>query len=361
VTNRGEVVCLDMDGLADGNDGPFRDEADFMTPHGGPRVKVSPNDADIIWVFDTVKQAGTYPHDSPHASILIDGPFLYLNTSNGVDNTHRKIRRPEAPALIVLDKATGRLVARDGERLSPRTFHCTWSSPSLGGVGRRRLVFFGGPDGVCYAFEALKAASPHARVATLAKVWSFDCDPEAPKKNVHAYVRNREKGPSVIKGMPVYHDGRVYVAVGGDIWWGKRKAWLKCIDASGSGDVTASGLIWSYPLVKHSCSTPAISGGLVYIADCGHGLHCIDAKTGRAVWTHETKQEIWGSPLVADGKVYIGTRRRVLWVFAAGRRKKVLATIRMDGALHGTVTAANGVLYLTTMARLYAIGKTAGK
>ena len=361
VTNRGQVVCLDMDGLADGNDGPFRDEGAFMTPRGSAGVKVTGTDADIIWVFDIVTQGGIHPHDSPHASILIDGPMLYLNSGNGVDNTHRKIRKPEAPSLIVLDKATGRLVGRDGERMGPRTFHCTWSSPALGTVGRRRLVFFGGPDGVCYAFEALAAAPAAGRVATLKKVWSFDCDPDAPKENIHKYVGNRTESPSVIKGMPVYHDGRIYVSVGGDIWWGKRKAWLKCIDATGSGDVSKSHLVWSYPLTKHGCSTPAVHGGLVYVADCGYGVHCIDARTGKAVWTQETKGEIWGSTLVADGKVYVGTRRRELWVFAAGRQKKVLAKIRMDGALHGTVTPANGVLYITTMARLYAIAKTPPK
>ena len=361
VTNRGQVVCLDLDGLADGNDGPCRDESRYMAPRGSAPVKVTATDADIIWVFDIVKQAGIHPHDSPHASILIDGQFLYLNSSNGVDNTHRKIRKPEAPSLIVLDKATGRLVARDGERLGPRTFHCTWSSPSLGTVGARRLVFFGGPDGVCYAFEALEAAPAPGRVAALRKVWSFDCDPGAPKEDVHKYIGNRSEGPSIIKGMPVFHDGRIYVAVTGDIWWGKRKASLKCIDATGTGDVTKTHLVWSYPLSRHACSTPSVHDGLVYIGDCGRRVHCIDAKTGRAVWTHEAKGEIWGSTLVADGKVYIGTRRRDLWVLAAGREKKVIARIRMDGALHGSVTGANGVLYVATMAKLYAIGKTAPK
>src|SRR5258705_4436889 len=32
VSNRGEVMCLDAHGLANGNDGPFRDEDDHMTP-----------------------------------------------------------------------------------------------------------------------------------------------------------------------------------------------------------------------------------------------------------------------------------------------------------------------------------------
>ena len=60
-------------------------------------------------------EAGIWPHDSAHSSILIHGDHLYINTCNGVDNTHRKIRAPAAPDLIVLDKKTGKLVARENE------------------------------------------------------------------------------------------------------------------------------------------------------------------------------------------------------------------------------------------------------
>ena len=54
--------------------------------------------------------------------------LLYVNSCNGVDNTHRKIRSPDAPSLVVLDKRTGRLVARDDRRIGPNIFHCTWCS-----------------------------------------------------------------------------------------------------------------------------------------------------------------------------------------------------------------------------------------
>ena len=57
---------------------------------------------------------------------------------------------PKAPSLIALDKTTGRLVARDDEQVGPRIFHCTWSSPALGQVNGRKLVFFCGGDGVVY-------------------------------------------------------------------------------------------------------------------------------------------------------------------------------------------------------------------
>jgi outer membrane protein assembly factor BamB len=369
VTNRGEVVCLDLNGQANGNDGPFRDEGRFMAPPGSPPVEVGQTDADILWVFDVPSQAGTYRHDAAHASILVHGPYLYLNTSNGVDNTHRKIRAPDGPSLIVLDKATGRLLARDRERIGPRIFHCSWSSPALGEVGGRTLIFLGGGDGVCYAFDALPLPAPAgpppasaslpasapAEPLKLRKVWSFDCDPNAPKEDVHRFTGNRRESPSNIMGTPVYHNGRVYVAAGGDLWWGKTQCWLKCIDATKTGDVTRTAELWSVPLKRHCCSTPSIHDGLVYIADCGGMVYCLDAETGRTCWTHQTKGEIWGCTMVADGRVYVGSRRGDFWVFAAGRDKKVLASVELDSAVSAPPTPANGVLYVVTMRSLYAI------
>lgn len=352
LTSQAHVVCLDLKGLANGNDGPVRDEGKRMAPAGAAPEPVSKTDADILWAFDVPRQAGIHPHDSAHASILIDGNFLYLNTGNGVDNTHHKIRKPDGPSLIVLDKRTGALVAQDNERIGPHIVHATWSSPAMGIVGGRPLVFFGGGNGVVYAFNPLKKAA--APAAMLKKVWSFDCDPTAPKENIHDYMGNRTTSPSHIKGMPVFHKGRVYVASTGDIWWGKREASLKCIDASGAGDVTKSAQVWSQPLTSHCCATPSIRDGLVYIGDCGRTVHCFDAETGKPVWTHETDGDIWGSTLVADGKVYVGTRRGGVWIFAAGREKKVLASVKLDGPIHGTPTAANGVIYIATMKRLYA-------
>ena len=41
-------------------------------------------DADILWLFDMVGALKVRQHDSAHASILAHGPFLYVNTSNGV-------------------------------------------------------------------------------------------------------------------------------------------------------------------------------------------------------------------------------------------------------------------------------------
>jgi outer membrane protein assembly factor BamB len=358
VSNRGEVMCLDVRGMANGNGGPFLDEARHSDPSAEASADPSASDADIIWLFDLIKETGVRQHDSAHASILLDGPFLYVNTSNGVDDTHRKIASPDAPSLVVLDKATGRLMARDDEHIAPYIFHSTWSSPSLGFVHGRPLIFFAGGNGTVYAFEPLSASLPRdGTVRALKKVWQCDCDPSAPKQEVHRYNSNRQQSPSNIFGMPVFYRDRIYVAGGGDLWWGKNEAWLKCIDATKSGDVTARGVLWSAPLVRHTMTTPAIANGLVFATDCAQVIHCFEAETGAVCWTHEAEGEMWASPLVADGKVYVGTRRGDFWILAAEREKRVLGRVHCDAPISGTVTAANGVLYVATMTHLYAIAQ----
>ncbi len=361
VSNRGEVMCLDLAGQVNGNDGPFVDETRLMSLNPSEPLEVKQTDADIIWLFNMQDKLGVHQHDAAHSSILLHGDFLYINTSNGLNDKHEMIPAPDAPSLIVLDKSTGQLVAQDDEKIGPKIFHSTWSSPAMGKVNGRTLVFFCGGDGVCYAFDTVKENPPAGAVQKLNRVWRFDCDPQAPKEDVHKYIRNRNESPSNVKSTPVFHEGRLYVTYGGDIWWGKNQAWLKCFNANGSGDITDSGQIWTYPLEQHCCSTPSVHDGLVFVADCSGLVHCVDAKTGKPYWTHKTKGDIWASTLVADGKVYIGTRRRDFHVLAANKEKKLISSTELDSPMCGTPVAANGVLYITTLKKLYAVKTSTDK
>ena len=362
VSNRGEVMCLDPRGMADGNAGPYLDEGMHMMPRGtnAPPQAIPPGklDGDIVWLFDMPKEVGIWTHDGAHTSVLVHGDHLYVNTGTGVDNTHKVIRTPDAPSLIVLDKRTGRLLARDDEHIAPDIFHCTWSSPSLAKVDGQDRIFFAGGNGLLYGFEPLKSAPPAGQVAKLKKVWQADFDPARPRGDVHSYLSNRRESPSNIYGMPVVHEGRLYVAGGGDWFWGKNEAWLKCFGTGPTGEQGTNSLVWSYPLGRHTMSTPAVHDGLAYVADSMRLFHCVDIKTGQAVWTHELGGEVWASPLVADGKVFIGTRRGDFWTFAAGREKRVLDRVELGSPISATATAANGAYYISTMTHLHAVGTT---
>jgi outer membrane protein assembly factor BamB len=360
VNNRGEVLCVEPPPVPGKEEGRRKNaETNGAAGATAPRV---------LWKINLTTDAGIYSHDAAHSSILIHGEYLYLNSGTGVDNTHRRIRELDAPSLVVLDKRTGRFLAREDEHIAPNIFHSTWSAPSLAAVSGRPLIFFNAGNGITYAFETLtnelaadNSPSNHSinppihSPAFLRKVWQFDFDPGGPKTNVHRFNSNRRESPSNFYGMPVFDRNRLYLAGGGDIWWGKNEAWLKCIDATGTGDITTNALIWSYALQKHVLSTPAVYNGLVFIADCGRQFHCVDAATGQACWTHDINGDAWASPLVADGKVYLGTRGGTFYVFAASREKKVLSTIELVQPISATAAAANGVLYVATMNRLYSV------
>jgi hypothetical protein len=136
----------------------------------------------------------------------------------------------------------------------------------LGEIDGRPLIFFCGGNALVYAFEPVQSAPPPGQVLKLKKVWQFDCDPTAPKENIHKYMTNRKVSPSNIKSMPVFCQERLFVTGGGDVWWGKNEAWLKCLNPRGAGDLTKTAELWSYPLDKHCMSTPSVWQGLVFAA-----------------------------------------------------------------------------------------------
>ena len=370
MTGAAEIMCLDVKGQADGNDGPFQDEARYMAGPGQPPVKLGPRDADIIWSYDLVDQLGICPHDVSGCSPLIDGRILYSETCNGVNHEHTACLRPNAPSFIALDTETGKLLATDTEDLGHRMWHCLWSPPSLGTVNGKKLVFFGGGDGLCYAFEAL--ASVPDQPVHFKKVWQYDCVPpnyrEPEGKPFNYYIGDKRKkyttnkddgtflGPSEIISTPVFHEGRVYCTIGQDPSHGRGRGLLHCIDASKTGDITKSGCVWTYDGLERTIASVAVSDGLVYAVDLPGRVHCLDAATGKPYWVFETRGETWGSPLVADGKVFINTKKR-LEVFAAGKTPKLLAEIPLGAASSPIV--ANGTLYVSSSRYLYAVQKGA--
>jgi hypothetical protein len=62
----------------------------------------------------------------------------------------------------------------------------------------------------------------------------------------------------------------------------------------------------------------------------------------------------WGSTLVADGKVYLPTEKK-LWVLAAGKEAQVLDTISLGAPIWASPIAANGVLYIASKQYLWAV------
>jgi len=324
VTSRCEVVCLDTSGFGDGeNDGPFKDEE--MT---------GPTHADIIWIFDMMKEVESFPHNMTASSPVAYGNLIYTGTSNGQDE-EENVPSPEAPAIIALNKNTGKLVWSDNSP-GKNVLHGQWSSAAVGEIGGTVQVVMGQGDGWVRAYEAL----------TGKKLWEFDTNP---KDAVWPRTRN------YIVGTPVVHNNRVYLANGQDPEHGEGVGHFYSIDATKRGDITQSGRIWHYDKIRRSISTAAVQGGLVYLPDFSGFLHCLDAETGVVQWVHDTFASVWGSPLVVDGKVYLGDEDGDIVVLKAGRKEQVLAEMNMGAAIYGSPVPANGALFISTRNMLYAL------
>ena len=360
ITNRCEVLCLDVNGMANGNDGPFTDEAGYVGGPDQPPATIGPADADIIWRYDMRDELGVFPHQMTSSSPLVVGGRVYATTSNGVDWTLKHVPFPDAPALICLDKQTGRLVGQERSGISRRMFKCNWSSPAYGEINGKGMVFFGGGDGWCYAFDPAPGTD-----GTLKEIWRFDCNaPEYRKGPDGQPIKHgKPKGPSEIVATPVFANDRVYVAIGQDPEAGDGVGRLNCINpAAGMGDITQAGRVWAYDQIGRSTSTASVGpDGLLYVADFAGKVYCVDANTGREVWVHDTQSRIWGSTLLADGKVYVGNEDGFVQVLQAGRAKKLLGEIEFGGPVYSSPLAANGVLYVTTDQNLYALRAGGGQ
>jgi outer membrane protein assembly factor BamB len=357
VTNRGEVLALDVAGLTNGNDG-YVDEAKYLGGPGAPPIEPGPTDADIVWRYDLREELGVFPHNATSSAVLVVGDRLYVTTSNGVDWGHLNVPSPLAPALVVLDKKTGALLGEESSGISAATLHSNWSSPSLAIVGKSQQILFGGGDGILHAF-APDPVEDAEGLSVLQEIWRADGNP--PEYRVKDGKKLRYPawdGPSEFISTPVFAGGRVYAAIGQDPEHGSGKGYLQAFDPARTGDQSGKA-VWRYDRLGRSISTPAVAGGLLYIADFDGKVHCLEAKTGKLVWMHDTRAHVWGSTLVADGKVYVGNEDGVLTVLAAGRRKKLLAEVELRSPVHGTPVAANGVLYVMTNTHLYAVSSEA--
>src|SRR4029450_688021 len=77
VTSRCEVLCLDINGMADGNDGPYQDEAKYVVLDTGKApIAPGPKDADIIWRYDMMDELGVFPHNASNCNIILLGAML---------------------------------------------------------------------------------------------------------------------------------------------------------------------------------------------------------------------------------------------------------------------------------------------
>jgi outer membrane protein assembly factor BamB len=329
VSNRGELMAVDLDGFRDGsNDGLVKDEK-----------QTRETDVDVIWRYDMMEELGVLQHNMANSSPVSYENLIFVSTSNGQDESHVNIPSPRAPAIIAVDKTTGKLVWEDNS-VGEKILHGQWSSPAVGKVGDTVQVVIGQGDGWVRGFEA----------KTGKKLWEFDLNP---KDSVWPKTRNE------VISTPVIYENIVYIANGQDPEHGEGVGHLYAIDPTKRGDITESGRLWHYDKIRRSISTGSIFNGILFYSDFSGFLHALDLKTGKPFWTHDMFAAIWGSPMVIDGKVYLGDEDGDIVVLAADRTLKVIAENNMGSSVYSTPVPANGALFVVNRNQLFAL-KEAG-
>jgi outer membrane protein assembly factor BamB len=348
VNNRAEVVCADAAG----------------DPATGK--------AKILWTYDMIKELEVFPCQLAASSPLVVGNLVYVLTGNGTDGMG-KLPSPNAPSFIAVDKNKGTLVWKK-DYPGSKVMDGQWSNPTQAVVNGKTQIICGGGDGWLYGLEP----------KTGELIWKFDCN----AKKVRPYKRGGGGDACFIVATPVFHDGKIYVAVGQEPDDGPGVGHLWCVDPakkpknkdkdlSPVGDNfdpkakvnKDSGLVWHYggptiPKPKdegkenvfgRTISTVGVHSGLLYATELGGYVHCLDAKTGKAHWVYDLQDSTWCSPYYVDGRVLVGTYAGDLYQFRHGPKLIPPKKIAMGQGVNVTPVACNGTLFVLAGSYLYAI------
>jgi len=361
--NRCEIICLDLK--------PVRDSLTSDTP-AEPKV---------VWKVDMMAELGVFPHNMTSCSITAHGDLIFVITGNGVDDAHKNLPAPKAPSIVAFNKTTGKVVWTDNSP-GERVLHGQWASPAIATANGKTLVIAPLGDAWVYAYEA----------ETGKIVWRFDANM---KDTVYPTTRNE------LIATPVVVGNYMYIAVGQDPEHGEGPGHLWCVDITKTGDVSLeldnpdakpprpgeelvvpkaavvkkgvpnpnSAVVWhwrgtdfnkdgritSRERMNRTISTVTVHDGLVYAPDFSGFMHVMDAKSGEHYWTYDMEAAMWGSPMIADNKVYLCDEDGDVAIFEAGKEMKLLATHNMGSASYCSPVLANGVLYIMTREKLFAV------
>lgn len=383
-------------------------ERTLMIKQIGPRLKFIKNlgihdkrDADVIWVYNMMgPDMGISQHNMCSCSVTAYGDLLFVNTSNGLDESHINLPAPTAPSFICMNKNTGKVLWTDA---SPgvNILHGQWSSPTVAVFDGVPQALFCGGDGWIYSFAANEGSDGEPEL-----LWKFDCNPKTSKWALGgAGTRNN------LIATPVAYKGRVYIGVGQDPEHQEGEGHLWCIDPNKRGDISPtlamkiegdkripiphrriqaveeengevavdnpnSGVIWHYSMhdankdeeidfeeeMHRTIGCVAIKDDVLYVADFSGLLHCLDANgtdDGQPIvhFTYDMLAQSWGSPLIADGHVYIGDEDGDVAIFELGaENNEPIEEINMGSSVYSTPVAANGAIFISTKDKLFSIG-----
>ena len=156
--------------------------------------------------------------------------------------------------------------------------------------------------------------------------------------------------------MPSEEDGILYFYTGfvtppgGDPY-----AELLAVDPDGQGDIAASNILWRVKSPVLQLLSPLVKDGLLYTIDSEGTMLCIDAKTGKTVWSEKLKGKYNSSPVFIAGHIYFNSIRGETLVIKEGRELEIVARNSLNGEIWATPAVVDGAILMRTSKYLYKI------
>ncbi|MBN1420323.1 MAG: PQQ-binding-like beta-propeller repeat protein [Planctomycetes bacterium] len=327
---RREVVCLDLEtgsirwrrevrarrGSEPGEDRDLDEEGFIAAPtpatdgerihaiFGTGELACLDLDGRVLWTRDL----GIPDNDYGHASSLeIWRDFVIVQRDQGRAKDGKS-------RLLGIDARTGRTVW-EAKRLVP----ASWSTPlAFCAAGRDQIVACGDP-------------------------WVIAYDPANGAELWRASVLGGEVVPS-----PIVAGGVVIAAsVGGAV---------AAIRPDGSGDVTATHVVWRHEENLPGIPTPVSDGDLVFTIDTSGYVTCLDAKDGGTLWEDELRTSFQASPVIAGGLVYFLSDRGDVFIFACARARERAARASIGEKCLATPALAPGRMIVRGERHLFCLG-----
>jgi len=234
-----------------------------------------------------------------------------------------------AHRFLGMDKATGEVRWMNGTKELPED--TTYSTPSLAVLDGQAALVFGSSDGSVWNFQ------PRTGKA----VWNFKLS---------------RRGLNV---APLVDGGDVFISQAEENLDNTSMGSVTRFKAAGTGDITATNVVWQRKSVMDGRSMPVVLGDRVYFVDDGAKVFAFDKATGEPVGkpVKLLGTIVRGSPLVADGKLFVCSTGG--WHVLEPTKDGLKFVHRMrfddDDEVTASPIAWNGLLFLTTGARLYCI------
>ena len=297
---------------------------------GGSLSAFDAADGHLRWERSLPEELGLVTtHGGRTASPLILDDLVILSGLTSSWGEHAR----GSQRFFAFDKRTGKMVWFSAP--GGRPFDTTYSPASVRTIDGQRLLLVGGGDG---AFHAIQPA-------TGASVWNFPMS----KRGVNT-------------GALLFGDVAV-VSHGEENLNSSMMGLVAALDATSAGEIGKEAPLWQVPGFLGGYSSGVGDGDLLYQIDNSANLAAFSTADGARLWTHNLGTIQRASPVLADGKLYVGTGNGRFFILRPSREgvevldEDVLGSEEIADEIIASAAVSDGVVYVVSSGALYAIGE----